>query len=205
MASKLGLLVALARLTSPNARRMKQILPNLRRSVMARNRIRSSTDLSRHRRHSDAEKDEQKSTDAIHGSLRSLDESPDARPIQGVDEEQPERGADQHHAEDQQKRGARRGLGSDDRRKDAEIKKRALGVEEIVDESLNEPWGVGPPIFALLRVECRGAGSKAGDSQVDEVQSRCKLERGKRHDALRDEQPDTEHAVGDVNQIPGEN
>ena len=50
--------------------------------------------------------EEKEPQDLIHGLLRRLDSSTDSRPIQCVDEKNPESCAYQHHAEDKEKHDA---------------------------------------------------------------------------------------------------
>src|SRR5580765_3571878 len=141
----------------------------------------------------------------MHALLRSLDPVPDSRPIQRVDEEQPERCADEHHAEHEYEHGAHGGLWRNDHRKHTKIEERTFRVEEIIYKSLNEPRSVGPPTVNLVRVECPGTRSNTHDPKVDEIRSGCVLEGGKHKDAFRNDQADAEHAVGNVDQISGEN
>src|SRR5437763_949962 len=113
----------------------------------------------------------------MHRLLRLLDKLTDRRPIQRVDKNKPERRAHKHHGEDEQKHHARRDVWSNDRRKHAQIEKRAFWVQEIVDHSLNEPSSIGPPAFEIVRVESPATRAKAQDPEIDQIRRRRILER----------------------------
>src|SRR5687768_14301798 len=141
-------------------------------------------------RHPQTEKDEQAPKDPIHRLVRAFDKFADRWPIQCVDEENPERGTHEHHAEDEYKQGSCRGLWGNDHGEDAEIKQRAFWVEKIIYESLNEPSSIGLPTINMTPVESLCIRSKAHDPKVDEIHSPGILECRKDHDASGYKQPD---------------
>lgn len=101
--------------------------------------------------------------------LATLEQMADRRLIQGVDEGDPERGTHAHHAYHQNQRHAQGCLRRNHYREHAEVEECPFWVQDVVDESLNEPSPVTADLRRGCRVERRRSCSKTYDAEENEI------------------------------------